>query len=404
MKKIAIITGGGDCGGLNAVIRGAALAALQHNARCYVIPNGYAGLFNLSKVTRLTNLDARRLDAVDATLAGSEAGHSRVNLKKFSDEVLLDIKANLERLGIDGLVISGGDDTAEVMVKLQAIGIKCVHAPKTMDLDLQTYSVGGDSTIGRIANFARDLRTTARTHNRIFAVEVFGRYAGHTAFRGGIAAQADAILIPEIHVDFDYLAQHMVERYFDRIAHSDVRAGTYLIVVAEGLKDEHGRTFEEVNEVEEAWGRGRLGGAAHYVERELTARIQPGTALGDHVRQRMQAYGLFVPGQLEAPEIRHLVTGHLVRCGQSSAYDVNFGLEVGAAATWLLLQGQTGLTVAGVHGKTIRVLPTVVAREQRLVDLDQVAFHEQLGVCFGRRPVKVQPVVERLAASPERYL
>ncbi len=273
-----------------------------------------------------------------------------------------------------------------------------------MDMDLQPYSVGGDSTIGRIATFARDLRTTARTHNRIFAVEVFGRHVGHTAFRGGIAAQADAILIPEIPVDFDYLAEQMVERYFRRIAASDVRAGTYLIVVAEGLKNPAGETFEDVSHPADPAGHRRLSGAGEFVAEELARRLTGQGALPTKVRQAMVDHGLFVPGQHEVPEVRHLVTGHLVRCGQTSAYDVNFGLEAGAAAVWLLLHGHTGVTVAGVHGRTIRYLDTAQARLQRPVDLDQVAFHERLGICFGRRPVDVPLSAVRLTAAPERYL
>src|SRR6185295_35737 len=174
MKNIGILTSGGDCGGLNGVIKGAALMAHQNGIKCFVIPNGYAGLYNLKDFSSLTELTSYRCDLIDANLAGSEAGHSRVKVKKIEDPKKYErIKEGLKKFGIDGLVISGGDDSGSVMVDLGQNGIKCVHAPKTMDLDLQTYSVGGDSTVARIADFIQELKTTARTHNRIFALEVF---------------------------------------------------------------------------------------------------------------------------------------------------------------------------------------------------------------------------------------
>ncbi|MCK4852380.1 MAG: 6-phosphofructokinase, partial [Candidatus Omnitrophica bacterium] len=180
MKKIGIITSGGDCGGLNGVIKGAANMADSMGMSCFIIPNGYAGLYNLVDFDGLTELTQERAGSINANLAGSEAGHSRVKIKKIKDENKYGrIREGLKKFGIDGLIISGGDDTGSVVIDLLKHGIACVHVPKTMDLDLQTYSVGGDSTINRIAEFTNDLKTTGRTHNRIVAIEVFGRNAGH---------------------------------------------------------------------------------------------------------------------------------------------------------------------------------------------------------------------------------
>ncbi|HMY04834.1 MAG TPA: 6-phosphofructokinase, partial [Candidatus Obscuribacter sp.] len=204
MKNIGIITSGGDCGGLNGVIKGAALNALSKGMKAFIIPNGYAGLYNLVDIKSLTELTRERLEEIEVIVAGSEAGNSRVKVSKIKDAGKYDrIKAGLKKFNLDALVIAGGDDTGSVVADLAGQGIPCVHAPKTMDLDLMPYSVGGDSTINRIAEAVRDLKTTGRTHNRIIVMEVFGRYAGHTAFRGGVAADADAVLIPEVPVDFD---------------------------------------------------------------------------------------------------------------------------------------------------------------------------------------------------------
>ena len=401
IKRIGIITSGGDCGGLNAVIKGAALAAARHGIRTFVIPNGYAGLYNLVDFDCLVELTPERLEGVEASIAGAESGHSRVQLKKVADPGKYDrIRQGLAKFSLDALVISGGDDTGSVMLDLAAQGIHCVHAPKTMDLDLQTYSVGGDSTIGRIADYGRDLKTTGRTHNRVMVLEVFGRYAGHTAFRGGVGAEADAILIPEIPVDFDILYAHMMDRYWTRIRASDVFAGTYLIVVAEGLADAAGRELVDESAACDAFGHKRLMGAGKYVCAELTRRLKADA----ETKARMQATGMYVDGLYEVPEVRSVVPGHLVRSGETSAYDVNFGIEAGAAAVALLLRGIHGVTVAGVCGDEIRYMRTEAAIKQRHVDLAQVALHESLGTCFGRPAGRVDLTFVELASPPERHV
>lgn len=401
MKKIGILTSGGDCGGLNGVIKGAAQMANNLGMSAHVVPNGYAGLYNLVDFDSLVQLTPRRLDAIDANLAGSEAGHSRVKVKKIDDAQKYDrIKKGLEKFHIDGLVISGGDDSGSVMVDLSQQGIQCVHAPKTMDLDLQTYSVGFDSTVNRIASFAEDLKTTAETHNRILVMEVFGRYAGHTAFRAGVAAEVDAILIPEIPTDFDALYAHCKERYFKRIANSDVKAGTYMILVAEGLRDVSGKELVDESAGVDAFGHKRLAGAGKYVCDELTKRFKKDPS----VAGLMQREKMYVKGIYEIPEVRAVTPGHLVRCGHSSVYDVNFGKEAGAAAVVLLKNGLSGVTVAGLHNGKIQYVETPEAIKQRFVDLNVVALHEQLGTCFGRAPQETDFQFEQKTGQVERFL
>jgi 6-phosphofructokinase 1 len=401
MKKIGVITSGGDCGGLNAVVKGVAQMAHRKGLSCYVIPNGYAGLYNLIDFDSLVELTPERVDSVSSALAGSEAGHSRVKISKIKDEKKYErIKQGLKKFGIDGLVISGGDDTGSVIVDLSEQGIKCVHAPKTMDLDLQTYSVGADSTISRIATFAEDLKTTGRTHNRIIVLEVFGRYAGHTAFRGGVAADVDAILIPEIPVDFDVLYQHAKKRFSKRIEQSDVRAGTYLIIVAEGLKNSNGEELVDESAGVDAFGHKKLAGAGKFVCQELSKRFKQDAS----VKEFMKKQKMYVDGLYEIPEVRSVMPGHLVRCGRSSAFDANFGKEAGAAAVLLLAGGIDGVTVVGVSGKKIRYMETKEAIKQRHVDLDLVPLHETMGICFGRERQSLSPVFEKVTAPIERHL
>jgi len=401
IKKIGIITSGGDCGGLNAVVKGAANMANSQGIECCAIPNGYAGLYNLVEFDKLVCLTPERADLININLAGSEVGHSRVKIKKIVDDKKYDrIKQGLKKFKLDALVISGGDDTGSVMVDLNKQGIACIHVPKTMDLDLQTYSVGADSTINRIAEFANDLKTTAVTHNRIITLEVFGRYAGHTAFRGGICGDADAILIPEIPVDFNVLYEHIKKLYTQRVNMSDVHAGTYIIVVAEGLKDVSGKEIVDESAGLDSFGHKKLAGAGKYVCQEVTKRFK----VDKDVVKFMKNVHMYVENVYGIPEVRQVTPGHLVRCGHSSAYDANFGMECGAAAVLLLQKGIKGVTIERVSGKEIRYMKTEQAIKQRHVDLNEVALFENLGKCFGRKPAKLSIDFKEINETPDRYM
>ena len=401
IKRIGIITSGGDCGGLNAVIKGVAKEAAAQGIETVVIPNGYAGLYNLVDFDKVTALTGERTAKIDATRAGSEAGHSRVKIKKIEDPGKYDrIKSGLKKLGIDGLVISGGDDTGSVVVDLGSQGIPCVHVPKTMDLDLQPYSVGGDSAIARIAAFANDLKTTGLSHNRILVLEVFGRYVGHTAFRGGIGAEADCILIPEIPVDFDVVYQHVKSTYFPRVLGSDVRAGTYVIVVAEGLKNVSGEMLYDESAGVDAFGHKKLAGAGKYVKQQIEKRMKS----DPEVEKFMKDSGMYIPGVYLIPEVRDVMPGHLVRSGGSTAYDVNFGYRAGAAAVLMMVAGKTGNTVVNVIGKRIEYVPTAEAIKRREVDVTEVALFEGLGVCFGRKPEKFDYEFSEAKGRIERHV
>lgn len=381
MKNIGIITSGGDCGGLNAVVKGIAEMAMRKGVKAFAIPNGYAGLYNLIDMESLVELTPSRLDTFSINLAGSEAGHSRVKISKIKDEKKYDrIKNGLKKFNIDGLIISGGDDTGSVVLDLDKQNIKCVHAPKTMDLDLVPYSVGGDSAIERLADFVRDLKTTGRTHNRIIVVETFGRYAGHHAFRGGVAGECDAILLPEIPVDFKELYRHLKKVYTKRIIESDINAGTYTIVAAEGIKDASGKGMHDDSAGVDAFGHKKFTGAGKYIVQELKKRLQEDS----EIKEFMKEQGMFVEEQYTLPEIRAIIPSHLVRCGFTSSYDVNFGMEAGAGAAYLLLNGITGVTIIGYRNGTFQYMEIAEAIRQRTVDLDQIALYEQLGFCFGR--------------------
>ena len=401
IKRIGVITSGGDCGGLNAVIKGIAREAYALGIDSVVIPNGYAGLYNLVDLDEVVHLNAERVSRIEASLAGSEAGHSRVKISKIADPNKYEhIKEGLKKFGIDALIISGGDDTGSVVVDLSSQGIPCIHVPKTMDLDLQPYSVGGDSAVNRIANFTRDIKTTGMSHNRIIVMEVFGRYVGHTALRGGVGAEADCILIPEIPVDFDVIYGHMKTTYFGRIVRSDVKAGTYIIVVAEGLKNANGEMLYDESAGVDAFGHKKLAGAGKYVRQQIEKRLKN----DPEVIEFMKKTGMHVPGIYVIPEVREVTPGHLVRSGASSAFDVNFGHKAGAAAVFLLLEGKTGNTIVNVDGRTIQYIKTVEAIKRREVDISEIALFESLGTCFGRNPEKYEYTFEEVTGRIARHL
>ncbi len=400
IKKLGVITSGGDCGGLNAVITGAASMGLRHNIEVAIIPNGYAGLYNLHNLD-LVIMDGARVDKIHSGVAGSEAGHSRVKISKIKDEQKYErIKSGLKKHNIDGLIIAGGDDTGSVVVDLYNNGIPCIHVPKTMDLDLQTYSVGGDSTINRIARFTDELRTTGLTHNRALVIEVFGRYAGHTAFRGGIGADADAILIPEVNVDYEILYQHFKKTYINRLLHSDVKGSTYIIVAAEGVKNKDGKYFTDDTSGVDSFGHQRLSGVGQYIRKQLEHYMKQDSDW----KEVLQKEGIYVENIYTFPEIREVALGHLVRAGGTSAYDVAFGKQGGGAAVLLLLNDVAGVTVVGVEGNEIAYIPTAEAIKQRYVDLEEVSFYEQLGICFGRDINTYKPEFKQHIGKIHRYM
>jgi 6-phosphofructokinase 1 len=401
IKKIGIITSGGDCGGINAVIKGAAQMTVFLGCEAYMLTNGYAGLYNLIEYDTILKLDAKRIDSIRPIMAGSEAGHSRVKISKINDpQKYQRIKNGLEKFSIDALIIAGGDDTGSVVVDLNKNGIPCIHVPKTMDLDLNTYSVGGDSSVNRIANYIEEIKTTGRTHNRIMILEVFGRYAGHTTFRGGVAGDADCILIPEIPVDFQVVYQHCRKTLMRRIRESDTHNGTYIIVVNEGLHDHAGVKRADETVAADAFGHKKLGGSGKFVREQLNKYL-----LADaEMKTFYKDMGLFIQDMNMLPEIRESVPKYLIRSGYSSALDINFGKDLGAGAVILLQDGIIGVTVTGVREGRVQYMDTQKAIEQRFVDMNMVSFYECMGICFGRNPGKYKIGSEGVTDEAWKYL
>jgi 6-phosphofructokinase 1 len=400
-KAVAILTSGGDCGGLNAVLKGAASMALTMGIKLYAIPNGYAGLYNLKSSGNLVTLDWNAADAIVSLLAGSDAGNTRVKISGIEDPQKYQvIRDGLAKHNIGGLIIAGGDDTGSVVVDLCNQGINCVHVPKTMDLDLHTYSVGGDSSVNRIARFIEDVKTTGRSHNRVMIVEVFGRYAGHTTLLGGLAGDADCILIPEIPVDFDVVYSHLRERFQRRISSSAYKNGTYIIAVSEGFTDATQQRMSDQTLGADAFGHKKLGGTGKHVRQQLSDRMKADPSMIDFMKQQ----GLFVEQMNALPEIREVLPSYLFRSGPASAMDACFGKNVGAAALAAIVNGMSGVTITGVIGGVVQFADTAQIIRQRMVQEQTVAFYEGMGICFGRNSSFQKPQFARIEKTNWNYL
>ena len=181
----------------------------------------------------------------------------------------------------------------------------------------------------------------------------------------------------------------MKKTFFARIERSDVKAGTYVIVVAEGVSNASGEMLFDESAGVDAFGHKKLAGAGKYVRQQLEKRLKS----DPEVEVFMRKTGMYVPGIYNIPEAREVTPGHLVRSGHSSAYDVNFGYKAGAGGVILLTQGKVGNTVTGVEGHEVLYMSTAAAIKRREVNIEELSLFESLGTCFGRKAVEFKPVL-----------
>jgi 6-phosphofructokinase 1 len=185
-----------------------------------------------------------------------------------------------------------------------------------------------------------------------------------------------------------------------RVKRSDVKAGTYIIVVAEGITKAGGEMLYDESAGVDAFGHKKLAGSGKFVRQELEKRLKK----DPEITQFMKDTGMYAPGVYEVPEVREVVPGHLVRCGDSSAYDVNFGYKTGAAAVCMLLEGKTGNTVVNVDGQKIYYQATSELIKRRGVDVREISLYESLGFCFGRKTEKFICILEEVKGPVSRHL
>ena len=339
--KIGILTGGGDCPGLNPVIRAVVRKALLEGYEVVGIRNGWKGLVENDTV----RLDLNTVSGI-LPKGGTILGTSRTNpYKKEGD--LQKVKENFKKIGLDALVAVGGEDTLGVASKLVKEGLPVVGVPKTIDNDLSAtdYTFGFDTALNVAMECIDRLHTTAESHHRIMVAEVMGRHAGWIALEAGIAGGADMILIPEVAIDLDEICNVIKKR------HS--RGKTFsIIVVSEGAKFS-GQDMVLQEKKLDAFGHVRLGG----IGEELAARIEERTGF----------------------ETRVSVLGHIQRGGSPTAFDRVLGTRFGVKAVELIKDKKFGKMVALAGIKIIDVpledaVKALKTADMELYDIAKVFF------------------------------
>ncbi len=343
MVRIGVLTGGGDCPGLNAVIRAVVRKAIDEHADEVVgFRDGWRGVLE-DAAEELTIESTRGILPRGGTILGS----SRTNPFRREDGLEL-VRSTLACHGIDGLIAIGGEDTLGVAHRLHAGGVRVVGVPKTIDNDLGGTDVTfGFDTALQIATDAIDrLHTTAESHHRVLVVEVMGRTAGWIALHSGIAGGADAILIPEMPFDIEQACELLRRRH--------ARGRNFsIVVVAEGAVPKEGPMAVADSQVDE-FGHRRLGGIGHALEQEIERRT--------------------------GFETRATVLGHIQRGGTPTAFDRVLATRLGLAAVAAVHEERWGTMVA-LRGTEI--VPVSLADAVNDIRSVPVSEYERFGVLFG---------------------
>ncbi|MFO1224247.1 MAG: ATP-dependent 6-phosphofructokinase [Burkholderiaceae bacterium] len=347
--RVGVLTGGGDCPGLNAVIRAVTKSLLGQNlAEVIGIEDGFLGLAE----NRTRALDWRSVSGIAArggTVLGTTNSFDPLATPAATQAVL----DNANALGLQALVAIGGDGTMTIAHALQQRGLACVGVPKTIDNDIEgtERSFGFDTAVATITEALDRVQTTAQSHGRVMLVEAMGRNAGWLALEAGIAGAADAILLPEIDYDLEVLVARCRER--------EQGQRFTVICVAEGAKPRGGEQTVE-QRIEGRPEPVRLGGVAHVLRAQLQARL--------------------------ATEVRATVLGHVQRGGTPTPFDRVLATHYGNAAAELVREQRFGTMVAWQRGAMTSVPLAAVAGRSRCVPLDHPLLRcaEQIGVCLGR--------------------
>ncbi len=341
--KVGVLTGGGDCPGLNAVIRAVVRKGVTvHGFEFVGYRDGWKG--PLEGLTM--NLGIKQCRGI-LPRGGTILGSSRTNPFKIDGGVER-IKDNLASEGVDALVAIGGEDTLGVATKLADLGVNVVGVPKTIDNDLSgtDFTFGFDTAVNIATEAIDRLHTTAESHHRVLVVEVMGRHAGWIALHAGIAGGASTVLIPEQPFDIDAVCEHVKKRFETQYAP--------IIVVSEGAMPKDGGDMTLVSDELDAFGHVRLGGI--------------GDRLAHEIEQRTGA------------ESRAVVLGHIQRGGTPTAFDRWLATRFGLHAIDAVADGDFGTMVA-LRGKNIERVKLIEGTgELKLVSPDEYAEAE---VFFG---------------------
>ncbi len=357
-KTIGILTGGGDAPGLNAVIRAVvATATGQYGWKVIGIEDGFEGLLGETHTRPLTAADVRGLLPRGGTILGTRNRGKFVELDTHGvstkpQAVYAEAVESIHRLGIDALVVLGGEGTLAIAEEFDRLGVPVVGVPKTIDNDLAcTELTFGFITALEIATDALDrLHTTAESHDRVMILEVMGRHTGWIALHSGLAGGADVILIPEIPFTMKSVAARIRER-------DEAGSNFSIIVAAEGaLETGRDLIYQDKGDGQQA---PRLGGIGSYCEKELEA--------------------------LTGKEARCVVLGHLQRGGRPNAFDRMLATNYGSCAVRALVDGKRGTMVALQAGDVITVPISMAIANLKTVPAEGqlVRTARDTGISFG---------------------
>lgn len=356
VDTIGVLTGGGDAPGLNAVIRAVVKTAANSGIRVIGLEDSFDGLLDPKKSRELTPRDVTGILRLGGTILGTtnrgnpfdypvEGGHGSTDYSERCIE-------NFGRMGLDALIVIGGDGTLSIAHQFYLKGIPVVGVPKTIDNDIvgTVSSFGFDTAVSFAADAIDRLHSTAEAHRRIMVVEVMGRYAGWIALHAGIAGGADVILVPEIAYDLEKVAAHIRAR--------DAWGARFsIVVVAEGATPVGGgrtvQTEARAGYVE------RLGGVGAVLTRQLE--------------------------EATGKETRSVVLGHLQRGGAPTPFDRVLATRLGAKAVELVRRGVFGRMVANNPPDIVPVPLADVVGRTRIIpqDYDLLASARALGVSLG---------------------
>ncbi|OHB98241.1 MAG: 6-phosphofructokinase [Planctomycetes bacterium RIFCSPLOWO2_12_38_17] len=362
IKRIGVLTGGGDCPGLNAVIRAVVKSAtIKHNYEVIGIEDGFDGLVLPDKTRNLTLWNVRGILPIGGTILGTSNRANpfeykvTINGKPEARDVSKDVIKNVQSLGLDALVVIGGDGSLNIAHELFKMGCPIVGVPKTIDNDILATDVTfGFNTAVETATEALDrLHTTAESHHRVMVVEVMGRYVGWIALETGIGGGADVILIPEIPFDIGKVCQKIINR-----KKSGNKAS--IVVVSEGAKPIGGEVSILCAPPEAGGSAERLGGIGNKVGAEI--------------------------GKCTEMEVRVTVLGHLQRGGSPCAFDRILSTRFGVAAVDLIANKRFGEMVCLKGQRIESVSLNDVAKGQKRVPTEEglVKTAESIGISFGR--------------------
>jgi 6-phosphofructokinase 1 len=356
IKRIGVLTGGGDAPGLNAVIRAVVKSACNLGVEVLGIEDSFDGLIEPGRTRVLGPKDVTGILRIGGTILGTTNRGNPFAYPLSTREGKVDysvrVVENFHEFGLDALVVIGGDGTLSIAHRLSKAGIPIVGVPKTIDNDIVgTVSCFGFDTAVSFATDAIDrLHTTAEAHHRVMLVEVMGRYAGWIALYAGVAGGADVILIPEIPFDLELVAARLRER-------EKFGARFSIVVVAEGAVPVGGKV-SIVAEGNAATAE-RLGGLSATCARQLEA--------------------------LTGKETRYVVLGHLQRGGTPTSHDRTLATRLGGKAVDCVLRGEFDVMVASQPPDIVTVpLEVVVGKQKRVPpDSDLIRTARAMGITFG---------------------